>query len=126
MGSFATAGGEDRQSSRTLPMTVYILFFMGMLTVITAPVGVLIAHAARGKAPAWLHSHYTFQIRSFWLGLPVLLVGLLLTGSLVGYLVIAGWVVWVIARCASGVNHLMDRQPVPDPKALWLGGPSGT
>ncbi len=110
-----------RSGSRTLPMTVYLLYLLGMLMVITAPVGVLIAHIARGRAMDWMRSHYTFQIRTFWLGLPALLVGLFLTINVIGYLIIAAWMIWAVARCAAGISYLADYRPVPDPKSLWIG-----
>lgn len=113
-------GGE--QTSLTLPMSVYILYLMGMMMVFTAPVGVVIAHGARKRGPDWVRTHYRFQIRTFWLGLPVLVAGVLLAGSIIGYLLIAAWVVWAIGRCAAGINYLSARRAVPEPASLWLGG----
>ena len=114
-------GTEEAIGSRTLPMTVYILFLMGMLTIVTAPVGVLIAHLASFRAPDWARSHYAFQVRTFWWGLPILAAGLTLAMNLIGYFLITAWVFWVIARCASGINMLMDNRAVPRPFSPWLG-----
>jgi uncharacterized membrane protein len=120
MSALATAG--EARAGRTLPMSVYLLFLLGMFMVVTVPVGVAIAHLARRRAPAWIHSHYTFQLRTFWLGLLVLLPGVVLAVNLVGYLLIAAWVVWVIARCAVGISCLADSRGIPEPRSLWLGG----
>lgn len=111
-----TSGG-----GRTLPMSVYLLFLLGMFMVVTVPVGVAIAHLARRNAPEWLSSHYTFQLRTFWLGLLILVPGLFLAVNFIGYLLIAFWVFWVVARCAVGISALTDGRPVPYPGSLWLG-----
>ncbi|MCC5859855.1 MAG: hypothetical protein JJT90_16975 [Ectothiorhodospiraceae bacterium] len=118
----ALATADTDGAGRTLPMSVYLLFLLGMLMVVTVPPGVLIAHLARRRAPDWIRSHYTFQLRTFWLGLLVLVPGILLAVNLLGYLLIAVWVVWVIARCAVGVSRLADGRAIPEPRGLWLGG----
>ncbi|WP_440994981.1 DUF4870 family protein [Arhodomonas sp. SL1] len=113
---------SDERSGRTLPMAVYLLYLLGMFMVVTVPVGVAIAYWARRRAPEWLRSHYTFQLRTFWLGLPVLALGLVLAANIIGYLIIAAWAAWVIARCAVGIGRLSDARGIPEPRSLALGG----
>ena len=117
----ASATADAPQGGRTLPMSVYLLYLLGMFMVVTAPVGVAIAHLARRRAPEWLHSHYTFQLRTFWLGLLILLPGLFLAVNFIGYLIVAFWVFWVIGRCAVGISALTDGRSIPHPRSLWLG-----
>ncbi len=65
-GAPAAAASDERQ----LPLIVYVLFLLGFLTAwITPIVGVVIAYMNRDTAPEWLKSHYTFQVRTFWIGL---------------------------------------------------------
>ncbi|MDX1465907.1 MAG: hypothetical protein R3215_09435, partial [Halomonas sp.] len=53
---------------RGAAIVVYLLFLGSVLAVVTAPLGVLIAHLKRRDADPWVQSHLQFQIRTFWLG----------------------------------------------------------
>lgn len=106
----------------TLPMAVYLAFLMGMLTLVTAPVGVLVAHVAKWRtADECRISHFRFQIRTFWFGVPILVLGVLLAGSILGYLLITVWAIWSIGRCACGINAVMDGRPIEKPLTLGFG-----
>jgi len=99
---------------------VYILYPAGLLLVgVTGIVGVIIAYVYRGDAPAWLDSHFRFQIRTFWIGAIFLFFGITLALIWIGLLIIAFWVVWLLVRCIKGLKALLARQPHPDP-AGWL------
>ncbi|MDX5377583.1 MAG: hypothetical protein LPK08_08735, partial [Halomonas sp.] len=52
-----------------LAAVVYILFLGSVLAVVTAPVGVLLAHLRRRHVADWVATHLQFQIRTFWLGI---------------------------------------------------------
>jgi uncharacterized membrane protein len=56
-------------SNSQLAFAVYILYFVGYFTVVTAIVGVIIAHVQAGSSDPALNTHYRFQIRTFWIGL---------------------------------------------------------
>jgi uncharacterized membrane protein len=102
-------------------MTVYILFLMGIMMVVTAPIGVVIAHLRRRHAEAWVQSHFTFQIRTFWFSIVILAIGLALAMHLIGYLVITLWMVWSIGRAANGIRYLLDNLPIPAPRSFGFG-----
>lgn len=102
-------------------MTVYVLFLMGIMMVVTAPLGVLIAHLRQRHAEEWVQSHFVFQIRTFWLSVVILAVGLALAMYLLGYLIITLWMVWSVGRAANGIRYLLDDQPMPAPRS-WLFG----
>ena len=57
---------------------VYILYLVGIIILITAIIGVVIAYIYRGDAPRWLKNHYQFQIRTFWIGVLYALIGVIL------------------------------------------------
>ncbi len=98
---------------------VYYLYLAGLLFHPLLLIGVIIAYVYRGDAPAWLQSHYRYQIRSFWIGLFYLLAGLLLSILLVGYLLIFAWFLWLAIRCIKGLKALGERRAPADP-ATWL------
>jgi uncharacterized membrane protein len=56
--------GDDE---RMLAMVIYILYLVPFG--VTHIVGLVLAYVSRESAPDWLRSHYTFQIRTFWIGL---------------------------------------------------------
>ena len=94
---------------------IYALYAFG----VTAIIGVVLAYMARENAPNWLASHYRFQIRTFWLLLLFSSIGAILTLVLVGFLVLAATVVWLIVRCVKGWRHLDRDEPV-DNVETWL------
>ncbi|WP_299439231.1 hypothetical protein [uncultured Rhodospira sp.] len=102
--------GLEGQGSANL---IYILYLAGLFFPITALVGVILAYINRGKArDTVLGSHFTFQIRTFWIGLLAMVVGGLLSLILIGYLLLLAWVVWMLTRVITGMQALGRNQPV--------------
>ena len=98
---------------------IYILYLASFLLGITGLVGVVMAYLNRGAAEGWSSSHYTYQIRTFWIGLLYGLVGVLLMAVVVGFLILLATAVWVIVRCVKGLQLAARSEPVPDPET-WL------
>lgn len=98
---------------------VYILYLVELVGGITGLIGVILAYVNRRDAPEWLASHYHFQIRTFWIGLLYLTVGIVLTMIVIDVVVLVFWMVWMIVRCAKGLKYLSREEAYPDPKG-WL------
>ena len=98
---------------------VYILYLVSLLIGLTAIIGVIIAYVNRGDAPAWLESHYRYQIRTFWIGLLYGLISAVLMVVYVGFILALAAVIWWIARCAVGLKYASRGEPLPNP-ASWL------
>jgi uncharacterized membrane protein len=63
-------------NDRGLAFAVYVLYLVGYITGITVLIGVVIAYSqATRSARSPIKSHYTFQVRTFWIGLIYLVVG---------------------------------------------------
>ena len=107
---------EERVVTNMAKM-VYILYLVSLVFGITSVVAVVIAYVNRNDAPAWLRSHYDFQIRTFWISIPFLLIGGLLSLILIGWLIILLWVVWLAVRCVKGLQVLERSQAHPDPES---------
>jgi len=99
--------------------TIYILYLVSLVVGVTGIVGVIMAYVYRDTAPDWLRSHYQFQIRTFWIGLLCIVVGMLLSAVLVGFLVLLFWLIWLILRCVKGMQQLERCEPVTDVDT-WL------
>lgn len=97
---------------------IYILYLVGFVVPITPLIGVVMAYLAKGEAPEWLASHYTWQIRTFWIALAVSVVGLLLCLILIGFLVLLLELVWFIVRCVKGFQYLEKGEALPDSSSL--------
>ncbi|TVQ38998.1 MAG: hypothetical protein EA356_02075 [Geminicoccaceae bacterium] len=66
-----------------------------------------------------MDTHLAFQIRTFWIGLALTVAGTLLTLVLVGYVVLAFWFVWTLARVISGFLLLNRGEPIRGTE--WFG-----
>jgi uncharacterized membrane protein len=104
---------------RQMAMAIYILYLASFAFPPLAIVGVVLAYVSRDVAPDWLKTHYTFQIYTFWLGLLYWAVSIVLIVILIGIPLIFATMVWVIVRCALGLNRLMRREGYPNPQT-WV------
>jgi uncharacterized membrane protein len=101
---------------RQMALVVYILYLVHFIPV--APiVGLVLAYVERGTAPAWLKSHYEFQIRTFWIGLLYFVVAMVLCVILIGIpLLFVAWI-WFVVRCALGLSRLLRSEAYPTPES---------
>lgn len=100
---------------------IYILYLAGLVIGVSGIVGIIIAYINRGKTGGWLESHYTFLIRTFWIGLLYGLVSVVLTFVLVGIVLMFATAVWFIARCILGLQALGRNEPIKQPESWLLG-----
>jgi uncharacterized membrane protein len=106
---------------RGLAFAVYILYFFGYFTGLTAIIGVVIAHLqAPSTAPA-MKTHYTFQIRTFWVGLLYVLVGAALLFHIIGGFILLWAFGWSLIRNIKGILALNRNEPIANPES-WLFG----
>ena len=107
------------EPGKTNVQVVYFLYIAGMFIGISALVGIVIAYINRGKAGGWVETHYTWQIRSFWIGLLYSFVSVLLMIVAIGFVLIFAVAVWVIVRCVLGLQAANRDEPVRNPES-WL------
>ena len=116
---------EPRQTDRWLEpgktnlQVIYVLYLASFVIGISGIVRIVLAHLNRGKSEAWLESHYTWAIRTFWLGLLGALVSGLLMFVLIGMLLMPLVALWVIIRTIVGLQKLGRNEPIADPQS-WL------
>ena len=115
----AEAGG-DAAEGRTANL-IYILYLLNLIFGVTSLIGVIMAYVNKGDAPEWVQSHYRFQIRSFWIGLLLGVIGAVTAAFVVGILILAFLFVWWIARCVTGMRYFSEGRAHPDP-ASWMFG----
>lgn len=115
-----TAGGESEGDTRSGPEDP-AGFFSSVLFVLSLGTGVVLAYRNRGGGPAWIDTHYLFQIRTFWLGCLWVVVGLVLTPIVVGLFVLLLVPFWLFGRIVKGWRCLSRGEPHPKPTS-WLMG----
>ena len=103
------------------------------MSVVTLPLGALLAHYKLGRGAAWVDSHLRFQVATFWLlllasaaavGLWQLLGRLAvppMTAWTFGHLYITAAVAWFIGRCGVGIHRLTGNRPIAKPYSLLFG-----
>jgi len=108
-------------SDNALALAVYVLYCVGYYTVITALIGVIIAHVKVHDSDPVLRSHYQFQIRTFWIGLLYLAIGFPLCLVLIGFPILVWWLVWSLIRIIKGIISVNEHKPIANPRS-WLFG----
>ena len=106
---------------RGLALAVYILYFIGYFTGITALIGAIIAYLQAPSAESAIKSHYIFQIRTFWIGILYLVVGVVSIYFVIGGFVLLWGFVWSLIRNIKGILALNRNKPIANPES-WLFG----
>jgi uncharacterized membrane protein len=132
-----TDGYSAMEDRSTMPAIAYGLYILGFATGgLTAIAGLILAYAQRGGAGPVMRTHYTFLIRTFWLGLLLAIVGGVVGGVLfaigavlsvilIGFPIMAlAGVIWAVAavwfgvRCIVGLVYLSRGEAYPRPNAV--------
>jgi uncharacterized membrane protein len=125
--------GYGAVEDRTMPAVVYGLYLLGLTHGLTILIGLIIAYANRSSAGVRMRTHYTFQIRTFWLSIGWFLIGaaLIFWGGIFSVVLIGlpffalGWMIcgavwlWFLVRTVLGVIYLARDEPYPRPEA-WI------
>jgi uncharacterized membrane protein len=108
-------------SDNSFAVVVYALYGVGYFTGISALIGVIIAYVKVDDADPVPRSHYQFQIRTFWIGLLYLAIGIPLCLALIGIPLLGWWLVWSLVRIVKGFLLVIEQKPIANPKS-WLFG----
>jgi uncharacterized membrane protein len=101
-------------------LVIYVLFLLSFVVGITGIIGVVLAYLNRGKAGGFVETHYTWLIRTFWIGLLFSVISFVLAIAFIGFLLMIAVAVWVIIRLVKGVMALNKNEPIPDPTTWWI------
>ena len=120
-----TTPPAPRQTDRWLEpgptnvQVIYASYLLGFVIGITPLIGIVIAYMNRGKAGGWIETHYTWAIRTFWLGILYGLVAFFLSIVVIGFLLMLAVAVWVIVRVVVGLQMVGRGEPIRNPES-WL------
>lgn len=99
---------------------IYILYLVGIVVGITTIVGLVIAYINKSDAPEWLKTHYRFQIRTFWISLLYVVIGIALLVVVVGWFILLFTLIWFIVRCVKGMKYVGRKEAYPNPAGWWF------
>ena len=103
------------------PTIVSLLYLASFLTLLSGLAGLILAYVWRNEPhEAWEQSHFTFLIRTFWLGLGFSVICAMLAifvVPLLGFVFIGFWmVVRSVMAMVAAQKHAPIRHPL---KLLW-------
>ena len=125
----------DRVSEdRVLPAVVYAFYLVGAANGLTTILGLVLALASRGRAGQRVRTHYTFLIRTCWLWIAWMAIGILLivVGAplsfllvgipllLVGKAIVGLIELWFIVRVVIGAIYLARNEAYPRPYSWFI------
>ncbi|MFL0354887.1 DUF4870 family protein [Erythrobacter sp. GH1-10] len=98
------------------PTIISLLYLGSFLTGISGLVGVVLAHVWQGEnADNWAASHFSYLIRTFWIGL---IASVVLFVTIIGIPLLILPAIWVGVRSVMSLVKAQKHEPMPDPKTL--------
>ena len=96
---------------------IYIFYLVSLTGIggLFGLIGLIMAYINRSDAPDWLKSHYQFQIRTFWIGILLTIIGGILLVVFIGLIVYLYLIIWWIIRCVKGMKLLEKQQAIENP-----------
>jgi uncharacterized membrane protein len=117
----AGAGPADREAAK-MAMVVYALYAINLA--IPGPfglIGVVIAYLNRDAAAgSWLQSHYQWEIRTFWISIAWLVIGIATVWLVVGIVILCLLWLWWAVRIAIGWSALAKERAIPNPRTWFF------
>lgn len=99
---------------------VYILYLVSLITAfLPLIVGMVMAYMNRGNSEEWIDSHYTYAIRTFWMGLLYSFICFVTAFIFIGFLLAIAVLVWFVIRCLKGLQAAGRKEPVRNVES-WL------
>ena len=101
------------------PTIISLCFLSSFVVGITGLVGIVLAHVWSGEAKdSWAASHFTYLIRTFWIGFVAFIVAAVLSFVLIGLLLIPLIAVWIGVRSVMSLIKAQRQEPMPEPETL--------
>ena len=91
----------------------YVTYALGLFIWFTPVVGVILAFIKRDEAQGSIYaSHIDYLIKTFWVSLIGMVLGMLTILILIGWLILAATGIWLIYRVVVGLIKLNEDKPV--------------
>ena len=104
---------QQQNPNKTVTHVIYALYAFGLISGITPIVALIINYVKRDDVRgSWLESHFAWQMQTFWYTFAGVVVGLLATFILIGWVILAVVWVWYLYRIVKGWLSLVDEKPM--------------
>lgn len=117
-GSGPNGGGWFEPGKNNI-MLIYGLYLASAVVGVTAFVGLIMAYMSRSTAQPWAETHYTWAIRTFWIGVLYTIISSILALVAIGFLLMILVAIWAIVRIIAGLQKASREEPMPNPQS-WL------
>jgi len=103
------------------PTIISLLYLASFLTLLSGLAGLILAYVWRNEPhEPWEQSHFTFLIRTFWIGLGCSVICAVLSLVLIGLLGFVLIGVWMVVRSVMALVAAQKHAPIRHPlKLLW-------
>ncbi|WP_022697071.1 DUF4870 family protein [Euryhalocaulis caribicus] len=110
---------RDPHKLKTYAVIIYVLFAIpgGLLSLI----GVILAYLKLNMGGPGPNSHFVFQIRTFWIGILLAVLGLVVWPLGLAKTVWFLAALWFLARSVIGLVKALGNQAIPSPRSWFLG-----
>ena len=103
------------------PTIISLCYLGSYFTGISGIIGVILAFVWKGENPSgWEASHYTFHIRTFWIGFLGAVLGFLTMFILIGFLIFFAVGIWSLIRTVVALLKAQKQEAMPDPNTLFI------
>ena len=109
-----------KSNSASIAKVNYILQIISTIIGITGIIAVIIAYVNRDDSDDWLQTHYRFQIRTFWISIVYIILGVLLMEVMIGLFILLFTFFWLVIRCAKGLKQLQNNAPVKNVESWFF------
>lgn len=116
-----TSSSNDYSLQPTNPNAAKLIYFSYLASIvlgITSFVGFYFCFTFKKEESGWLQSHYEYQFRTFIIAFGAGVLGSILAGIYVGYLILLAALVWYVLRCVKGLQALAKGEAIADPKTF--------
>lgn len=121
-----SASGSAKGSRWFRPSVVNVkLIYAGYLASLALPFLAIVAalfayQSAKQNPPAWLATHYTYQMRTFWIGLVANIIAYVLSFIGVGLLLFPLIAIWLVARAVKGLIRVARQDEIEEPNSYFV------
>jgi uncharacterized membrane protein len=115
----ATPTGSGFDMNR--PTIIGLLYLGSYITGITGIIGLVLAYVWKGEPhEPWEATHYTYLIRTFWLGLIGGMIGFVTMFILIGFLILPAVGIWALVRVIMSLINTQKRAAMPNPETFLI------
>lgn len=109
----------ENPSTLKMVKVMYILNFLTIIFPICSIVAVVFAYIFRDEAKGYLHSHFQYIIRGFWISLLYSAIAAILCLIVIGAVLIVLVAIWWIIRNAIGFKRALHNEAIKNP-TTWV------